>query len=59
MVAVTDDDAALASYYRHPLSILRMQRLGDEPMQAMLVQNGSILILEVVTSEEDLFVPAV
>ena len=57
MVAATDNDAALASYYRQPLSILRMQRLGDEPMQAMLVQNGAILILEVVTSEGDLYVP--
>jgi hypothetical protein len=58
MLAVADKDAALASYFRHPLSILRMQRLGDEPMQAMIVQNGAILILEVVTNEEDLFTPA-
>lgn len=54
MVASNDDAAALATYYRKPFSILRMQRLGDEEMQAMLVQNQCILILEVVLSIDDL-----
>ncbi len=51
MVAFNDhEDSAIASYYRYPFSILRMQKLGNEKMQAMLVQNQCILILEIVLS---------
>ena len=51
MIAFNDhEDSAIASYYRYPFSILRMQKLGNEKMQAMLVQNQCILILEIVLS---------
>ncbi len=55
MVVLDDyENDALAVYHRKPLSILRMQRVGDERMEAMLVQNQCILILEIRTSNEEL-----
>lgn len=38
------------SYYRFPFSILRIQKIGKEKMECMLVQNQCILIFEIVTS---------
>ena len=38
------------SYYRFPFSILRIQKVGEEKMECMLVQNQCILIFEIVTS---------
>ncbi|MBO7556159.1 MAG: hypothetical protein J6T72_02035 [Alphaproteobacteria bacterium] len=43
---------AVATYHREPFSILRVQAVASDEMQAILVQNGKILILEVVNSEE-------
>ncbi|MBO7556158.1 MAG: hypothetical protein J6T72_02030 [Alphaproteobacteria bacterium] len=45
---------AYATYYRHPLSILRVQRLGDDVLQAILAKSSSILVLEVVDSVDKL-----
>ena len=46
--------AAYTTYYRRPFRILKMQRIGEEELQAILVQNGAVLILEVVDSEDKL-----
>ena len=41
-------------YYREPFSILRIQKVGKEEFQALLVQNQCALIFEVVTSKKEL-----
>ncbi|MBP5398941.1 MAG: hypothetical protein J6Y53_00800 [Alphaproteobacteria bacterium] len=36
------------SYFRFPFSILRIQKIGREKMECMLVQNQCILVFEIV-----------